>query len=357
MEPQVMNYQSFYLEVMKKLQSGFHLESEEAKLCVQGIFQEQLTEIQIAALLMRLSAKGESVSEVVGFVRGMRDYAVRLNHQKERLVDTAGTGGDGSGTFNVSTGAAFVIAGAGVPVAKHGNRAISGRCGSADVLTRLGVNVDASKEILEECLAETGITFLFAPSFHPAMKKVSRVRKELGVRTIFNLLGPLLNPAGARRQIIGVYSPHLTNLLAEALQQLGCEHALVFSGLDGLDEISLGEATKITELKDGTLKTTMVFPETFGFSRQPAQEYSGGGVDENAEILQEVLSHKHHDARRDIVLLNAAAGIYVAGVAGSIADGVALARQSLESGAALEKLKALIEYTNKTKVKTIESAT
>ena len=251
-----MNYQSFYLEVMRKLQEGLHLESEEAKLCVQGIFQEQFTEIQIAALLMRLSAKGESVSEVVGFVHGMRDYAVRLNHQKERLVDTAGTGGDGSGTFNVSTGAAFVIAGAGVPVAKHGNRAISGRCGSADVLTRLGVNVDAPKEILEECLAETGITFLFAPSFHPAMKKVGRVRKELGVRTIFNLLGPLLNPAGARRQIIGVYAPHLTNLLGEALQQLGCEHALVFSGLEGLDEISLGGATKITELKDGTLKTT-----------------------------------------------------------------------------------------------------
>ncbi len=352
-----MNYQSFYIEVMRKLQAGLHLESEEAKLCVQGIFQEQFTEIQIAALLIRLSAKGESVSEVVGFVHGMRDYAVRLNHQQERLVDTAGTGGDESGTFNVSTGAAFVIAGAGVPVAKHGNRAISGRCGSADVLTRLGVKVDAPKEILEECLAETGITFLFAPSFHPAMKKVGRVRKELGVRTIFNLLGPLLNPAGARRQIIGVYAPHLTNLLGEALQQLGCEHALVFSGLDGLDEISLGGATKITELKDGTLKTNMVFPETFGFSRQPAREYSGGGVEENAEILHDVLALKRRDARRDIVLLNAAAGIYVAGVAGSIADGVALARQSLESGAALEKLTALIEYTNKEKMKTIESAT
>ena len=352
-----MNYQSFYLDVMKKLQEGLHLESEEAKLCVQGIFQDQLTEIQIAALLMRLSARGESVSEVVGFVRGMRDYAVKLNHQQERLVDTAGTGGDGSGTFNVSTGAAFIIAGAGVPVAKHGNRAISGRCGSADVLTRLGVNVDAPKQVLEDCLAETGITFLFAPSFHPAMKKVGRVRKELGVRTIFNLLGPLLNPAGARRQIIGVYAPHLTNLLGEALQQLGCEHALVFSGVDGLDEISLGAPTKITEVKDGTLKTTMASPESFGFARQPAQEYSGGGVEENAEILHSVLALKRRDARRDIVLLNAAAGIYVAGVARSIPDGVALARQSLDSGAALGKLSALIECTNKEKMKKFENAT
>lgn len=344
-----MNYQSFYLDVMKKMQEGLHLESEEARILIQGIFQDQFTEIQIAALLMRLSAKGESVSEVVGFVRGMRDYAVKLNHQQERLVDTAGTGGDGSGTFNISTGAAFVIAGAGIPVAKHGNQAISGRCGSADVLTRLGVNVDVPKEILEVCLAETGITFLFAPSFHPAMKKVGRVRKELGVRTIFNLLGPLLNPAGARRQIIGVYAPHLTNLLGEALQQLGCEHALVFSGVDGLDEISLGAQTKITELKDGTLKTIMVSPESFGFSRQPVQEYSGGGVEENAEILHGLLALKRRDARRDIVLLNAAAGIYVAGVAGSITDGVALARQSLDSGAALGKLSALIEYTNKEK--------
>ena len=349
-----MNFQSFYLEIMKKLQEGLHLESDEAKILAQGIFQDQFTEIQIAALLMRLSAKGESVSEVVGFVRGMRDYAVKLNHQQDSLVDTAGTGGDGSGTFNVSTAAAFVIAGAGVPVAKHGNRAISGRCGSADVLARLGVNVDAPKEILEDCLAKTGITFLFAPSFHPAMKKVGRVRQELGVRTIFNLLGPLLNPAGARRQIIGVYAPHLTNLLGEALQELDCEHALVFSGVDGLDEISLGAPTKVTELKNKTLKTSMISPETFGFSRQPVQEYSGGGVEENAEILHGLLALKRRDARRDIVLLNAAAGIYVAGVAGSITDGVALARESLESGAAFGKLSALIEHTNIEKVQARE---
>ncbi len=349
-----MNTQSFYQEIMKKLQGGLHLDSEESKRLVQAIFQEQLTEIQISALLIGLSVKGESVNEVVGFVRGMREYAVKLNHHHERLVDTAGTGGDGSGTFNISTGAAFVIAGAGVPVAKHGNRAISGRCGSADVLTRLGVNVDASKEILEDCLAQAGITFLFAPSFHPAMKTVNRVRKELGVRTIFNLLGPLLNPAGARRQIIGVYAPHLTELLGEALQRLGSEHALIFSGEEGLDEISLGSRTKVTELKDGTLTTQMLAPESFGFSRRPVQEYSGGDIVENAEILHGLLTLKRRDARRDIVILNAAAGIYVAGVAGSIADGVALARQSLDSGAALEKLLALIEHTNRGKVVTGE---
>ena len=349
-----MNTQSFYLDVLKKLQGGIHLDLEESELLVQAIFKRQLTEIQMAALLMGLSAKGESVNEVVGFVRGMRDYAMKLDHQQERLVDTAGTGGDGSGTFNISTGAAFVIAGAGVPVAKHGNRAISGRCGSADVLTRLGVNIAASKEVLEDCLAETGITFLFAPSFHPAMKIVARVRKELGVRTIFNLLGPLLNPAGARRQIIGVYSPHLTELLGEALQQLGSEHALVFSGEDGLDEISLGSRTKITEVKDGVLKTIMLAPESFGFSRHPVREFQGGGVEENAEILRDLLTLKRRDARRDIVLLNAAAGIYVAGVAGSITDGVALARQSLDSGAALGKLYALIEHTNRGNVGTEE---
>ncbi|MFN8007075.1 MAG: anthranilate phosphoribosyltransferase [Terriglobia bacterium] len=339
---------------MKKIQRGQSLGSEESRQLVQAIFQEQLTEIQIAALLMGLSVKGESVGELVGFVLGMREYAVHLNHPHKNLVDTAGTGGDGSGTFNISTAAAIVIAGAGVPVAKHGNRAISGKCGSADVLTRLGVNISAPREVLEDCLTETGITFLFAPAFHPAMKIVGRVRKELGVRTIFNLMGPLLNPAGARRQIIGVYAPHLTELVGEALQQLGSEHALIFCGEEGLDELGLDSKTKVTELRAGKIETRYLTPEVLGFSRRSVHEYSGGEVEENAAILHEILTLKRHDARREIVILNAAAGIYVAGVAASIADGVALARQSLDSGAALGKLTDLVEYTNGRKVRTRE---
>src|SRR5439155_3537837 len=211
--------------------------------------------------LVTLASKGESINEIAGFARAMRRYALKLDHQQKQLVDTAGTGGDCCGTFNISTAAAFVIAGAGVPVAKHGNRAISGRCGSADVLTNLGVRIDAPKDVLERCLASCGITFLFAPDFHQAMKVVSRVRKELGIRTIFNLLGPLLNPAGAKRQIIGVYSPHLTEVFAEVLRLLGCEHALIFSGEDGLDEITVSHRTKVTEIKAGQIRTHYLEPE------------------------------------------------------------------------------------------------
>jgi anthranilate phosphoribosyltransferase len=341
-----MNPQSCYIDTLKKLQNRIDLEVDESEHVLQLIFEQQFSEIQIAALLVALAAKGESANEIVGFARGMRRFAVKLNHRQDRLVDTAGTGGDASGTFNISTGAAFVIAGAGVAVAKHGNRAMSGKCGSADVLSRLGVNIEAPATVLEDCLSTCGITFLFAPAFHPAMKIVGRVRKELGIRTLFNLLGPLVNPAGARRQIIGVFSPHLTEILGDALLRLDCEHALVFSGEDGLDEISLSVRTRITEVQGGVARSRFVTPEDLGMGRSPRGEFLGGDVECNAQILRQILSGQANGAQANIVLLNAAAGIYVAGSAGSLQEGLVLARQSLRSGKALEKLELLVKHSN-----------
>jgi anthranilate phosphoribosyltransferase len=341
-----MTPQSLYIDSLKKLQSRIHLDSNEAEQLLQVIFEQNLSEIQIGALLTALAAKGETVEEIVGFARGMRRFAVALKHNQQRLVDTAGTGGDASGTFNISTAAAFVIAGAGVPVAKHGNRAMSGKCGSADVLSHLGVNLEAPLNVLEDCLERGGIVFLFAPMFHPAMKVVGKVRRELGVRTIFNLLGPLLNPAGARRQIIGVFSLALTETLAEVLRQLDCEQALIFSGEDGLDEMSIEGRTQITELRGGTLKTEFVVPEDFGLTRRNRAELQGGDAAQNARILRDVLENRGSEAHRDIALLNAAAGICVAGAARSIAEGMKVARASLSSGRAFDKLELLVKLSN-----------
>ena len=341
-----MTPQALYVDCLKKVQGRNHLDSDEAELLLQAIFDQQLSEIQMAALLSALAAKGETVDEIVGFARGMRRFAVALKHTQQGLVDTAGTGGDASGTFNISTAAAFVIAGAGVPVAKHGNRAMSGKCGSADVLSHLGVNLEAPLNVLEDCLEKAGIVFLFAPMFHPAMKAVGKVRRELGVRTVFNLLGPLLNPAGSRRQIVGVFSLALTEKLAEALRQLDCEQALIFSGEDGLDEMSLEGRTQVTELRGGTLKTEFVAPEDFGLIRRNRSELQGGDAAENAHILRDVLENRGSDAQRDIVLLNAAAGIYVAGAAQSVAEGMTLARRSLSSGQALNKLELLVKLSH-----------
>jgi len=336
-----------YLESLHKLQAKQSLEMDEADSLLQAILEEKLSEIQVAGLLMLMASKGETASEIAGFAKAMRRFAVKLEHQQRNVVDTAGTGGDRSGTFNISTAAAFVIAGAGVPVAKHGNRAISGRCGSADVLSQLGVRIDAPREVLSACLESCGITFLFAPAFHRAMKVVARVREELGVRTIFNLLGPLLNPACARRQIIGVYSSELTETFAEVLQLLGCEHALIFAGEDGLDEITVSDCTRVTELREGTIRTSYLEPERFGIQRKPIDHLLGGDVEENGRILRDILEMKLNGAKQEVVLLNAAAGIYVSGKAGSVEEGFALARQSLESYSALEKLDRLVSLSNR----------
>ncbi len=350
-----MNPQSLYIESLKKLQNKIDLEMDEAEDLLQAIFEEQLSEVQISSLLVALAGKGEAISEIAGFAKGMRRYAVKLEHQQKRLVDTAGTGGDGSGTFNISTTAAFVIAGAGIPVAKHGNRAISGRCGSADVLNHLGVRIDAPKKVLEECLAVCGITFLFAPMFHPAMRIVGKVRRELGIRTLFNLLGPLANPAGARRQTIGVYSTDLTEVLAEVLKHLDCEHALIFSGEDGLDEMSLTGRTRVTELKDGKIRTEFLQPESLGLMRRPASELMGGDIEQNGRILRDILEMNCADAQRDVVLLNAAAGIYVSGRVDSLQEGLTLARQSLEGGGALVKLEKLVNFTSQIQPQAVSS--
>ena len=340
------NTSSFYQESIKKIQKKISLSEKESEQLVGAILNQKIEDVQVAALLSGLSVKGEAISEITGFARGMRNCALQLSHQVKCLVDTAGTGGDGSGTFNISTTAAFVIAGAGISVAKHGNRAISGQCGSADVLKKLGVKIDASKEILEACLAECGITFLFAPAFHQAMKVGAPLRRSLGIRTIFNLLGPLLNPAGARRQIIGVFSPHLTETYGQVLESLGCEHVLVFSGFDGLDEISISGPTKVTEIQDGLIKNYEIHPEDFGIQKASIEEIQGGDTSKNANIMKEVLELKCQDAKRDIVLLNAAAGIYVSGVVESINAALESARHSLNSGQALDKLNELIRLSN-----------
>ncbi len=342
-----MNCSDLYNECLKKLYRREDLGIDEADQLLEVIFDEQLSEIQMATLLTALAWKGESVSEIVGFARGMRRHAVKFSHNEEEVVvDTAGTGGDSTRTFNISTAAAFVIAGAGIRVAKHGNRAISGQCGSADVLTYLGVRVDAPKGVLEDCLKKCGITFLFAPSFHPAMRIVAKVRREMGIRTIFNLLGPLSNPARVKRQIIGVYSPQLTEIFVQVLDVLGCERALVFSGEEGLDEISVSGSTKLSELRRGSVQTRFLTPEDVGLSRSPSECLRGGDATENSRILKEILEGVRDGPERDAVLLNAAAGIYVADRTDSLLAGLALARESLESGQAFRKLEQLITFTN-----------
>ena len=341
-----MSGKDFYNACLEKLYSRKDLGIDEADQLLEVIFNQKLSEIQMTTLLTALAWKGESVSEIVGFARGMRRHAVKFVHDEEKVVDTAGTGGDSTKTFNISTAAAFVIAGAGIRVAKHGNRAISGQCGSADVLAYLGVRVDAPKMVLEDCLKKCGITFLFAPAFHPAMRIVAKVRREMGTRTIFNLLGPLSNPAGVTRQIIGVCSPQLTEVFAQVLDGLGSERALIFSGEEGLDEISISGRTKLTELRRGSVQTRFLTPEDVGLSRSPSECLRGGDATENSRILKEILEGSRNGPERDAVLLNAAAGIYVADKADSLSSGLRLARESLESGQALYKLEQLIRLTN-----------
>jgi anthranilate phosphoribosyltransferase len=314
------------------------------------------TEAQIAALLVALHMKGETVEEIVGFAEAIRGAAVPLdlhpNHMvdvsgtgRDALVDTCGTGGDASGTFNISTATALVVAGAGVRVAKHGNRSLTSKCGSADVMEALGVNINLPPARLAVCLEEIGITFLFAPAVHSAMKYVQSARRELRLRTVFNLLGPLTNPAHASAQVVGVYSVALVEKLAEALSMLGLHRALVVHGLDGLDEITITGPTRIAELREGTVRTYEVTPEEFGMNRGTLDEISGGDVAANAYIIRDILAGKK-SPRKDVVLLNAAAALLAAGKVDHLADALPLASKSIDSGAASEKLQALVRFTN-----------
>ena len=329
-------------EAIADLIEGRDLNHDETVDVMNQIMSGEATDAQIGAFLVALRLKGESVEEIAGAAQVMREKATRIQTRHDVVVDTCGTGGDHSGTFNISTVASFVVAGAGLCVAKHGNRAASSLCGSADVLKTLGVNIEASPEIVSRCLDEVGIGFLFAPALHGAMKHAIGPRREMGIRTIFNALGPLTNPAGAQRQLIGVYSEALTEPLAQVLGRLGSDRALVVHGLDGLDEITLAEKTRASELRDGAVASYEISPEDFGFSRCAAEDLKGGDADANGEIALSVLKGEP-GPRRDVVLLNAGAAIWVGGSAADMAAGLEAARESIDSGRAMEKLEQLKE--------------
>jgi anthranilate phosphoribosyltransferase len=295
----------------------------------------------LAALLTGLVMKGERPAEIVGFARAMRAHSVPLSAAAGEVFDTCGTGGDRSGTFNISSAAALVIAACGVKVAKHGNRSISSRCGSADVFEALGVNVAAAPAVVERTLHDANIAFFFAPTFHPSMKYAAQVRRELGIRTAFNLLGPLTNPAGATRQIVGVPRPELTELIARALQLLGSTRAWVVHGADGIDEISTTGYTKVSECHAGAVRTFYIHPADFGMTKAAPDELKGGDAPRNAQIVRDILDGDHGAPRR-IVVLNAAAALLVAGKAASIADGIHMAVEAIDSGAARQTLARLV---------------
>jgi len=318
---------------------GRHLSEAEACAAAAAIMDGTATPAQIAGLLVALRAQGESVEEILGFARAMRGRAERVEAPAD-VVDTCGTGGDGRGTFNISTVAAFVAAGAGCCVAKHGNRAVSGRCGSAEVLEALGVPIDVEPDAAARLLERVGIAFLFAPRYHPAARLAAAPRREIGVRSIFNIVGPLTNPAGARHQLVGVCDRRLVEPVAHVLGRLGAERALVVHGTDGLDEITLTGPSHVAELCRGEVRTAQIDPERLGFARCAAEELAGGAPHENARIARHVLEGRRGPTR-DVVLLNAGAAIHVAGRAATLADGIQRARQSIDGRCALAKLEAL----------------
>ncbi|MBN1670669.1 MAG: anthranilate phosphoribosyltransferase [Kiritimatiellae bacterium] len=305
------------------------------------IMSGEVTPAQIGAFIVALRMKGETIEEISGAAASMRRHAVFVDPGGLPVVDTCGTGGDGSDSFNVSTTSAFVVAGAGVPVAKHGNRAVSSKCGSADVLKALGVNVEAAPEVVEECIRDAGIGFLFAPSLHPAMKHAIGPRREIGVRTIFNMLGPLTNPAGAKGQILGVFAAELTEPFAHVLKNLGSRRALIVHGQDGMDEITVTTTTRISELRNGQVRTYEFDPLPYIEHHHDAGDIAGGEPNENAERLKKVLAGEP-GAARDIVLLNAAAGVIAGGKADDFKQAYGLARESIDSGRALQALEALV---------------
>ncbi len=321
------------------------LQEEEMAGLMGQIMSGNATDAQIGAVMAALATKGETFSELAGAARAMRRKATRIQTNADVVVDTCGTGGDSLNTFNISTTAAFVVAGCGVTVAKHGNRSVSSKCGSADLLEALGVNLEIGPEVVEEAVREMGIGFLFAPKFHGAMRHAAKARKELGVRSIFNMLGPLTNPAGANCQLIGVYSPTLTEMFAQALKLLGARRALVVHGHEGLDEISVCASTRISELNNGTIRTFDVTPEQLVGRRSEQGDMSGGNPVENAVITRKVLEGTK-GPKRDVVVVNAGAALVVAGIADDFAGGIRMAREAIDEGRALSKLDQLVRFTN-----------
>lgn len=333
-------------EAISQLAEKKDLSQEIMTGAMEEIMTGQASPAQIAAYLLGLRMKGETVDEITCAAQVMRRHVTKIKSRESFLLDTCGTGGDTSGTFNVSTISALVASGAGVKVAKHGNRSVSSKCGSADLLMALGVKIDIAPEKIEKCLEEIGFAFLYAPLLHPAMKYATPVRREMGIRTIFNILGPLTNPASASNQLLGVYDRGLTETLARVLKNLGTKHALVVHGEDGLDEVTTTSKTLISELKDGRIKNYKIKPGQFALSKTSPEDLKGGAAAFNARIAYDILRGKG-DMRRSIVLLNAGCAIYAADKAASIKEGVVKAATSIDSGAALEKLELLKEFTNK----------
>jgi anthranilate phosphoribosyltransferase len=335
--------------LLEKLQRHDALTSEEAANAMAAIMRGEVTPAQIGGLLMALRSKGERPEELVGLARAMREAAVRLPRAFPDVFDTCGTGGDNLGTVNVSSMAAVVVAGCGVRVAKHGNRSVSSRSGSADVFEALGVNVSASPAVVARCLDEAGIAFLFAPTFHPSMRHAAAARRELGVRTAFNLLGPLTNPAGTTRQLVGVPRPELTELVARALGLLGSVLVWVVHAADGLDELSTTGYTKVSECRDGLLRTFFVHPSTFGLAKASLADLRGGDAADNAAVARTLLDGQPGPVR-DVVLLNAGAGLFVAGRAATVHEGVTTAAAAIDSGRASQVLADLVRVSNTTEV-------
>lgn len=330
-------------EAIAVLVEGQDLTEEQAAAVMRAIMEEEATPAQIGSFLTALRMKGETVAEITGCARAMREKATSLVVAPADLVDTCGTGGDGAHTFNISTTAALVVAGAGLLVAKHGNRSVSSLCGSADLLLELGARIDLDPNQVSRCITEVGLGFLFAPAFHPAMRHAAGPRREIGIRSLFNLLGPLANPAGAVSQVVGVYRQELTETVAEVLDRLGSRHVLSVHGEDGLDEVTVTGITKVSELVDGQVRTYRLDPVSLGLPRRSLSEIRGGDAAENARITRRVLEGEK-GARREIVLLNAGAALIAGGRARDWIEGVELAAHSIDSGAAMGKLEALRNF-------------
>lgn len=331
-------------EAINLIVQNISLSEPEMAECMTEIMENRATDAQIGSFLTALRIKGETVEEIAGAARIMRQKATKIK-APDGVIDTCGTGGDMSGTFNISTTTAIVVAAAGIPVAKHGNRSVSSQSGSADVLEALGVNIELPPEKVEKCLFETNFGFLFAPLFHPAMKFAIGPRREIGIRTIFNILGPLTNPAGAKRQILGVFAGRLTEPLAAVLGSLGATDAMVVHGEDGLDEITISDGTRVSRYKNGKVETFYITPEDFGFKRADINDIGGGDKNKNAEITLSILN-REPGPKREIVLMNSAAAIVIAGIAADFAVAKEVAVEAIDSGKALKKLKEIQRVTN-----------
>lgn len=330
-------------EAIGKVVDGFDLSREEMMSCMNEIMSGEATQAQIGSFITALRLKGETVEEITGAAIAMREKAEKINVSD--VIDTCGTGGSGTNTFNISTTVAFVVSGAGLRVAKHGNRGVSSQCGSADVIKALGVNIEILPQKVKECIEKIGIGFLFAPLFHSAMKHAIGPRREIGIRTIFNVLGPLTNPANATCQVIGVYREELTDALAHVLNNLGTRRAFVVYGMDTLDEVTITGQTKVSELKNKKVRAYYVKPQDFKMNAATLDDIKGGDIEENARIVRRVLEGEK-GPRQDVVLLNASFALVAGGLARDFIDGIEIARKSIESGKALEKLKQLVQLTN-----------